>query len=69
LTNAHDGNPHDGNPHDGNPHDGNPHDGYAPRPAYRPLTKFERRGVDAGRAVFDLIFTRDLGLLDHPKRV
>jgi tRNA (guanine-N7-)-methyltransferase len=33
-------------------------DGYAPRPSYRPLTKFEQRGVQAGREVFDLIFVR-----------
>jgi tRNA (guanine-N7-)-methyltransferase len=36
----------------------NAHDGYAPRPAYRPLTKFEERGVEAGRAVYDLVFRR-----------
>lgn len=34
------------------------HDGYAPRPAYRPETKFERRGVRAGRPAIDLIFER-----------
>jgi tRNA (guanine-N7-)-methyltransferase len=34
----------------------NAHDGYAPRPAHRPWTKFERRGVEAGRPVFDLEF-------------
>jgi tRNA (guanine-N7-)-methyltransferase len=34
----------------------NAHDGYAPRPAHRPLTKFERQGVEAGRPVFDLEF-------------
>jgi len=32
--------------------------GYAPRPAHRPETKFERRGLDAGRRVFDLVFRR-----------
>ena len=31
--------------------------GYAPRPAWRPLTKFEQRGLDRGHAVFDLLFT------------
>ncbi|WP_326554217.1 tRNA (guanosine(46)-N7)-methyltransferase TrmB [Micromonospora sp. NBC_01813] len=36
----------------------NTHDGYAPRPAYRPETKFERRGVRAGRPAIDLIFER-----------
>ena len=32
--------------------------GYAPRPERRPVTKFERRGVAAGRAIFDLVFHR-----------
>jgi tRNA (guanine-N7-)-methyltransferase len=32
--------------------------GYAPRPAYRPLTKFEQRGVALGHGVWDLVFTR-----------
>lgn len=36
----------------------NTFDGYAPRPAYRPLTKFEHRGVTAGREIFDLVFRR-----------
>jgi tRNA (guanine-N7-)-methyltransferase len=36
----------------------NAYDGYAPRPAYRPTTKFEDRGIVAGRAVFDLVFRR-----------
>ena len=31
-------------------------DGYAPRPDWRPVTKFERRARVAGREVFDLIF-------------
>ena len=31
---------------------------FAPRPAYRPATKFERRGLDLGQAVWDLVFTR-----------
>ncbi len=31
---------------------------YAPRPAYRPLTKFEQRGLRLGHAVRDLIFLR-----------
>lgn len=31
-------------------------DGYAPRPAYRPLTKFERRGQQLGHGVWDLVF-------------
>ena len=33
-------------------------DGFAPRPAWRPLTKFEARGVARGHAVFDAVFTR-----------
>lgn len=36
----------------------NTHDGYAPRPAHRPATKFEQRGLQAGRPVFDLLFRR-----------
>ncbi len=31
---------------------------YAPRPAYRPLTKFEQRGLRLGHGVWDLVFTR-----------
>ena len=37
------------------------HDGYAPRPAHRPVTRFERRAVQAGRPVFDLVVRRDGG--------
>lgn len=33
-------------------------DGYAPRPHYRPLTKFEQRGLRLGHGVWDLIFSR-----------
>ena len=33
-------------------------DGYAPRPDYRPLTKFEQRGIRLGHGVWDLVFTR-----------
>ncbi len=32
--------------------------GYAPRPAYRPLTKFEQRGLRLGHGVWDLVFRR-----------
>ncbi len=32
--------------------------GYAPRPASRPLTKFEQRGMNLGHGVRDLVFTR-----------
>jgi tRNA (guanine-N7-)-methyltransferase len=31
---------------------------YAPKPAYRPLTKFENRGIKLGHGVWDLVFTR-----------
>jgi tRNA (guanine-N7-)-methyltransferase len=31
---------------------------YAPRPAYRPLTKFEQRGIRLGHEVWDLVFRR-----------
>ena len=33
-------------------------DGYAPRPDYRPLTKFEQRGLRLGHGVWDVIFRR-----------
>ena len=32
-------------------------DGYTPRPEWRPVTKFERRALEAGREIFDLVFT------------
>jgi tRNA (guanine-N7-)-methyltransferase len=32
--------------------------GYAPRPAWRPETKFERRGLALGHGVWDLLFRR-----------
>ncbi|NBX00503.1 MAG: tRNA (guanosine(46)-N7)-methyltransferase TrmB [Methylophilaceae bacterium] len=32
---------------------------YAPKPAYRPLTKFENRGIKLGHGVWDLIFIRN----------
>ncbi len=31
---------------------------YAPRPAYRPLTKFEQRGLRLGHGVWDLVFRK-----------
>lgn len=31
---------------------------YAPRPGYRPLTKFEKRGLNLGHGVWDLVFRR-----------
>jgi tRNA (guanine-N7-)-methyltransferase len=33
-------------------------DGYAPKPDYRPLTKFENRGLKLGHGVWDLVFTK-----------
>ena len=33
-------------------------DGYAERPGYRPLTKFEQRGLGLGHEVRDLVFVR-----------
>jgi tRNA (guanine-N7-)-methyltransferase len=33
-------------------------DGFAPRPAHRPLTKFEQRGLTLGHPVFDVVFRR-----------
>jgi tRNA (guanine-N7-)-methyltransferase len=32
--------------------------GYAPKPHYRPLTKFEQRGLRLGHGVWDLVFER-----------
>jgi len=33
-------------------------DGFAPRPAYRPVTKFENRGLKLGHGVWDLVFIK-----------
>jgi tRNA (guanine-N7-)-methyltransferase len=33
-------------------------EGYAPRPDYRPLTKFEQRGLKLGHGVWDIVFKR-----------
>ena len=33
-------------------------DGYAQQPSYRPLTKFENRGLKLGHGVWDVVFTR-----------
>jgi len=32
--------------------------GYAPKPRYRPLTKFENRGIKLGHGVWDVVFER-----------
>ena len=34
--------------------------GYAPKPDYRPLTKFEARGLRLGHGVWDLVFRRKI---------
>ncbi|HEY1178006.1 MAG TPA: tRNA (guanosine(46)-N7)-methyltransferase TrmB [Phytomonospora sp.] len=44
----------------------NTSDGFTPRPAHRPVTKFERRGVAAGREIFDLVFERRGQGRSHP---
>jgi tRNA (guanine-N7-)-methyltransferase len=36
----------------------NQHPGFAPRPDWRPLTKFEARGLRLGHPVADLVFRR-----------
>ncbi|HET7160717.1 MAG TPA: tRNA (guanosine(46)-N7)-methyltransferase TrmB, partial [Burkholderiales bacterium] len=36
---------------------------FAPRPDYRPLTKFEQRGLKLGHGVWDIVFKR---LEGHP---
>ena len=33
-------------------------DGFAPRPDYRPLTKFENRGIRLGHGVWDVVFRK-----------
>jgi tRNA (guanine-N7-)-methyltransferase len=33
-------------------------EGYAPRPEYRPVTKFENRGLKLGHGVWDLVFIK-----------
>ena len=37
-------------------------DDYAPRPGYRPLTKFEQRGLRLGHGVWDVVFRRKTGV-------
>jgi tRNA (guanine-N7-)-methyltransferase len=34
------------------------HAGYVPRPEYRPITKFENRGVKLGHGVWDLVYQK-----------
>ena len=33
-------------------------EGFAPRPEYRPLTKFENRGLRLGHGVWDVVFVK-----------
>lgn len=42
----------------GEPQLANTAQGYAPRPDYRPLTKFENRGLKLGHGVWDLVFRK-----------
>jgi len=44
----------------------NAYDGFAPRPAHRPVTRFELRGLRAGRTIYDLIFVRRTSVLSTP---
>lgn len=37
----------------------NRHDGFAPHQEWRPRTKFEQKGIDAGREIFELMFEKD----------
>ncbi|WP_372594246.1 tRNA (guanosine(46)-N7)-methyltransferase TrmB [Actinotalea sp.] len=39
----------------------NPHAGPAPRPAHRPVTKFERRGIELGHEIVDILAVRAEG--------
>jgi tRNA (guanine-N7-)-methyltransferase len=34
------------------------HAGYVERPAYRPVTKFENRGIKLGHGVWDLVYRK-----------
>jgi len=38
-------------------------DGFAPRPAHRPLTRFESRGLRLGHDVFDMVYQRNRDVL------
>jgi len=41
----------------------NAYDGFAPRPAHRPVTRFEQRALRDGRSIYDLIFVRSKPVL------
>jgi tRNA (guanine-N7-)-methyltransferase len=34
------------------------HQGYVERPSYRPITKFETRGIKLGHGVWDLVYQK-----------
>lgn len=36
----------------------NEHATFAPRPNWRPMTRFERKGIDKGHRIYDLLFRR-----------
>lgn len=36
----------------------NEHAAFAPRPNWRPMTRFERKGIDKGHQIYDLLFRR-----------
>jgi tRNA (guanine-N7-)-methyltransferase len=40
--------------------------GYAPRPEWRPLTKFEQRGLQLGHGVWDLLFSTPINRPSSP---
>jgi tRNA (guanine-N7-)-methyltransferase len=42
----------------GEPLMSNEHDGYAPRPPWRPVTRFERQGLAKGHEIFDVLARR-----------
>jgi len=45
----------------------NAHDGWAPRPAWRPETRYERQGLALGRTIHDLLAHRVTDVtVDHP---
>lgn len=44
----------------------NPFGGAAPRPAHRPVTRFEQRALDAGRPVIDVVVRRRAAGSPHP---
>ena len=46
-----------------------PDGGFAPRPAFRPLTRFEGQGLDKGHVVRDLLFRRVAAPTPSPRYV